>query len=121
MRVQLIGLDYPGCEEDLSPESLPVVIGHDRDAGICLNDHSISNRHSQIDLVDGNLMVRDLGSVHGTFVNGVRVVQSLLRPGDVLALGLLTFLVQNGDEDRSSPNLPVADATATARHSLVTI
>jgi pSer/pThr/pTyr-binding forkhead associated (FHA) protein len=44
--------------------------------------------------VDDVLMVRDLGSKHGTFVNGRSVLEAELRPGDLLNIGITRFLVE---------------------------
>ena len=81
-----------------------MVIGHDADAGIRLNDPSVADCHCQIDVVDNHLTVRDLGTVHGTFVNGIRVAESILNPGDKLAIGLMTFLVGSVEEAETGPD-----------------
>jgi pSer/pThr/pTyr-binding forkhead associated (FHA) protein len=94
MPASLISLDYhvPRCDTTLA--DFPVVFGSGMDVQIRLADQSISPHHCEIDLTKGGLVVRDLGSVHGTFVNGTRIRESALLPGDELALGMLTFLVQ---------------------------
>jgi pSer/pThr/pTyr-binding forkhead associated (FHA) protein len=38
------------------------------------------------------LLVRDLGSKHGTFVNDGQVTESVLKPGDKLNIGLTTLV-----------------------------
>lgn len=48
----------------------------------------VSRPHCQIiPAPEGGWLVRDLASLNGTFVNGSRVLRSLLRPGDLLGLG----------------------------------
>ena len=49
---------------------------------------------SEIDEIAGTLVVRDLGSTHGTFVNGLEVTEAHLMPGDKLTIGLSNFLTQ---------------------------
>jgi pSer/pThr/pTyr-binding forkhead associated (FHA) protein len=44
-------------------------------------------------VVDGLIYVRDLGSKHGTFVNGARVREAILYPGDHLQIGLFDFVL----------------------------
>jgi pSer/pThr/pTyr-binding forkhead associated (FHA) protein len=60
-------------------------------------------------LADDRLVVTDLGSVHGTFVNGSRITESILSAGDELGIGMMTFLVQVEQEleviQRSSPKV----------------
>ena len=65
---------------------LPLVIGRGPDAGIRLNDRTVSHWHCRIDQIDGKLVVCDLGTVHGTFVNGTRINESPLMPGDILSV-----------------------------------
>jgi pSer/pThr/pTyr-binding forkhead associated (FHA) protein len=94
MEAKLISLDYrvPQCDTRLNGS--PVVIGHAADAGIQLDDLSVSEHHCQIEAEGDHFLVRDLGSVHGTYVNGARVSQSPLRPGDELSVGMMTFLLR---------------------------
>jgi pSer/pThr/pTyr-binding forkhead associated (FHA) protein len=88
----LISLDYlvPHC--DTSLEAFPAVIGHAKDADIRLDDYSVAEYHCRIDSAGDELVVSDLGTVHGTFVNNARVTEAVLRHGDELAIGLTTFL-----------------------------
>jgi predicted component of type VI protein secretion system len=73
-------------------------IGRDPNSDITINDAQISRRHAQI-AVRGNVVVlEDLGSTNGTFVNGMRLTTSqALSNGDVIGLGdvvALTFYGQ---------------------------
>jgi pSer/pThr/pTyr-binding forkhead associated (FHA) protein len=94
MIAQLISLRYqvPNCDTSLG--EFPVVIGFAHDAEIRLEDHSVSKYHCQIDFINGELVVQDLESLHGTYVNSCRVDRATLNHGDELAVGLMTFLVQ---------------------------
>ena len=46
------------------------------------------------DQIGGEMVVRDLGSVHGTFVNGTRISESPLMTDDILSVGMLSFFSQ---------------------------
>jgi pSer/pThr/pTyr-binding forkhead associated (FHA) protein len=92
MVAMLIGVDSPLADQRFVLERLPVVVGRSADAGIRLEDGTVSRRHCRIDEEGGTLVVRDLGSTNGTLVNGVAVQHSPLRPGDRLTLGRLSFL-----------------------------
>ena len=74
-------------------EKLPMTLGRCDSATICLNDRWVSRLHCEIDLVDGSLIVRDLGSKHGTILNGTHTKQAQLLPGDRLSVGMVTFEV----------------------------
>lgn len=69
---------------------LPCVIGR-KDCDIVIGDALISRRHARIDLVGDELVIEDLGSTNGTFVNGSEVKRSVLKPMDVFALGETTL------------------------------
>ncbi len=77
---------------DLSVHVFPLVIGRSPDAGITLDDRWVSRRHCLIEVQSGQLLVRDLGSKHGTFVNDGQVTESVLKPGDKLNIGLTTLV-----------------------------
>ncbi len=61
-------------------------IGRKNDNHLIIDNPTISRNHAQIRNINGNFMVFDLNSTSGTFVNGVRVHQTLLRSGDVISL-----------------------------------
>jgi len=64
---------------------------------IVLRDSRVSRRHCVIEVDDGRVVVRDLSSTNGTFLNGSRVVAAELRVGAVVAVGRsqLRFVAQN--------------------------
>jgi hypothetical protein len=62
-------------------------------------DELISRRHAKIERQGGELVLTDMGSTNGTFVNGVRVRAShTLQPGDLIQLGdsALTVSAEGG-------------------------
>ncbi|OWK37821.1 ABC transporter ATP-binding protein [Fimbriiglobus ruber] len=67
-----------------------MLIGRDADAHIPLVHPQVSRRHAIIDrLADGRVVLRDLGSANGTFVNGARLTTRPvpLKPGDQINIG----------------------------------
>src|SRR5690606_23896363 len=65
-----------------------VVIGRAETADIALpEDSQLSSRHCVIECTYSAAYVRDQQSTNGTWVNGVRVRQAILRQGDQLRLG----------------------------------
>ena len=67
--------------------SNPVVsIGRDPGNLLVLGDMRISRSHAQLRLVQGQYVLFDLQSTGGTMINGRRVVQQALAPGDVISL-----------------------------------
>jgi pSer/pThr/pTyr-binding forkhead associated (FHA) protein len=65
-----------------------VLIGRSRDCDVTLDDPNASRRHAELRQEDGRWVVTDLGSTNGIKVNGRRVEEAVLQPGDELALGL---------------------------------
>jgi FHA domain len=71
-------------------------VGRSEDAGLFLGDVSVSRRHATFEVADGVLSVQDLGSLNGTYVNGSRVEQAELSPGDEVWIGKFHFIVAVG-------------------------
>lgn len=64
-----------------------VVVGRARDCDLILPDVLLSRRHAELVRSDAGWLLRDLGSLNGTKLNGVRVQRDqLLRDGDVLEI-----------------------------------
>jgi pSer/pThr/pTyr-binding forkhead associated (FHA) protein len=72
---------------------LPAVIGRSREAQVRVSDPWVSRRHCEIDRAEETLVVRDLGSKHGTFVNGERTGVAYLLPGDRLTIGATSLRI----------------------------
>lgn len=63
-------------------------IGRDAGNQIVLNDTLVSRNHAQLTILDnGQVMIKDLGSSNGTFVNGNRITESYLNHGDIVKCG----------------------------------
>lgn len=74
---------------------LPTVIGRSREADLTVAHPMISRRHCELFEVDGFVMIKDLGSLNGTYVHGKRIAQEvLLRPNDEFTIGPLTFRIE---------------------------
>ncbi|MGD0877295.1 MAG: FhaA domain-containing protein [Anaerolineales bacterium] len=61
-------------------------IGRRLDNHVIIDDPRVSRAHAQLRMVKGRFVLFDLNSSGGTFVNGERIVQSVLYPGDVISL-----------------------------------
>ncbi len=57
-------------------------------------DTSASRRHAVFVTSPSAVLVRDLGSTNGTIVNGARVQEMTLRPGDTVKIGQTTFRLE---------------------------
>ena len=69
-----------------------MTLGRDPACDHVLDYPMISSRHAKLLHKDGRVLVEDLGSVNGTFVNGQRIAaQAEVKTGDVIGLGSYTF------------------------------
>jgi adenylate cyclase len=62
-------------------------------------DRIVSKEHCHIDVVDGKYVLKDLGSLNGTYVNGERVQERVLSNGDEVTLGSTRILFHSDDEE----------------------
>jgi pSer/pThr/pTyr-binding forkhead associated (FHA) protein len=69
--------------------------GRHPDSDIFLDDITVSRRHAVFERREGGYVLRDVGSLNGTYVNRERVDERPLRSGDELQIGryVLTFLL----------------------------
>ncbi|MCP4155675.1 MAG: GGDEF domain-containing protein [bacterium] len=68
-----------------------IIIGRDTGCAIRLKDEKISKNHCRIDIVRDldveHVMIKDLGSTNGTYINGEIVQQAILKSGDKITIG----------------------------------
>ena len=94
LAAKLIATDSLVSSREIALTEFPLRLGRGPEADVQVGDRWVSREHCEIDCVDDVLMVRDLGSKHGTFVNGRSVLEAELRPGDLLNIGITRFLVE---------------------------
>ncbi len=64
-----------------------VTAGRHPDSDIFLDDVTVSRRHAEFRRRDGHYVVRDVGSLNGTYVNRDRVDEVAIRTGDEIQIG----------------------------------
>jgi hypothetical protein len=74
------------------PEHL--AIGRGSTSDLVLDDAFVSGRHASVEYEREGLVLSDLGSTNGTFVNGRRVTRATVRPGDELTIGTSRLRVE---------------------------
>jgi pSer/pThr/pTyr-binding forkhead associated (FHA) protein len=88
VKLVVVGGDVKTTEIKLK---LPSTIGRGRGTTIVLPHPLVSRQHCELFEAAGQLMVKDLGSLNGTFVNNERVTESPLAPDELLTVGTVTF------------------------------
>ena len=113
------GLDQQGV---IPLEDQEIVIGRDPSCDLVLDPECpASRRHASIYPGEGGWHIRDLGSSNGTSLNGTKVEDRLLAPGDQVSLATLKFVYEDDfdDAEPASAQKPVA-AVAPTRTRAVT-
>jgi predicted component of type VI protein secretion system len=83
-----------------------LLIGRHPECDIQIDSRKISRRHCCIAQVDDHLVVRDLDSTNGIRINGVRVTEGRLNPGDELTIGSHRYEVTWEEVAPASPPIP---------------
>lgn len=87
------------------------VIGRDPGCDIVVTGAHVSRRHAELSLRSGQLWVKDLGSSNGSFVNGKRNDEGVLKNGDEVKFDAMTFKVVGPAGSSSGESFDEADMT----------
>ncbi len=94
-KLRIVGGGERDKELDLQ---LPATIGRGKDNGITLVEPLVSRKHCEIYEKQDQLVVRDLGSLNGTYIGSQKIEKDrLLRPGELLTIGTVTFRAIYGE------------------------
>lgn len=101
-----------GSEGSLYPLINFMNIGSDKDCQLTISDDSISERHCRIEMRDDKILIKDMRSKSGTFVNECQIIESYLKVGDNLRLGDREFtLIDKTNENNKSQMLQSKNQT----------
>ena len=78
--------------------SRPVTIGRAPDNDLAVDNLAVSNYHAKIYYEGGRMVVEDLDSLNGTFVNDLRVERATLHDGDKVHVGKHTIKVDTSGD-----------------------
>src|SRR5207248_3941420 len=92
---------YQGGEYPL-PGEKEIVIGRGGELDIVLVEDMVSRKHAKITTQGGKIVIQDLGSTNGTFVNGEKIKRARLKEGDRVLIGTSILKVIAG-EGQSQP------------------
>jgi hypothetical protein len=89
-----------------------IVVGRSSDLDMVLVEEMVSRKHARIAYENDEIVIEDLGSTNGTFVNGEKIKQTNLKEGDRVLIGtsILKVVVQDSGPDQARPNLEVVAA-----------
>ena len=84
--LRFISGKYQGGEYPL-PSEKEIVIGRGGELDIVLVEDMVSRKHAKITTQQGKIVIQDLGSTNGTFVNGEKIKRAKLKEGDRVLIG----------------------------------
>jgi pSer/pThr/pTyr-binding forkhead associated (FHA) protein len=105
-RLVLLSEGFAGRTYDLKTET--TTVGRVSDNAFEIPEASVSSHHAELVLQGNDVLVRDLNSTNGTFINGERVAEAILKPGQVLRFGTIELKLDTGDSPIKSSSAPAA-------------
>ena len=93
----------------------PISIGGASSNHVVLPDRTVSQHHCRVEPSEGDVVLRDLGSTNGTWLDGARVGRQSLRSGSVIRLGrTILRVVRRASEPAQDDGLVVASVQMLA-------
>jgi hypothetical protein len=71
-------------------------IGRVEDNMFQIAEPSVSSHHCEVLLRGSDVVIKDLNSTNGTFINGEQITESVLKPGQTLRLGQIELKLETG-------------------------
>src|SRR2546428_12366477 len=81
-------------------------LGRVEDNTFQITEPSVSSHHCEVLLRGADVVVRDLNSTNGTYINGEKITESPLKPGQVLRLGQIEMRLET-DAPPTSTKKPI--------------
>ena len=70
-------------------------IGRVEDNTFAITEPSVSSHHCEVLLRGEEVLVKDLGSTNGTFINGQKIAEGVLKPGQILRVGQIEVRLES--------------------------
>lgn len=96
-----------GRSYDLATER--TTVGRVEDNAFQIEEPSVSSRHCEILLRGSDIVIKDLNSTNGTFINGEKISEGVLKPGQTLRLGNVELKL----DTPGAPAVPASTPPAT--------
>jgi len=116
-KLVILNQGMTGRTFDLNAER--TTVGRVEENTFQIADPSVSSRHAEILLRGTELLVRDLNSTNGTFINGDKITEAVLKPSQILRVGQVELKIDDGQPlvasapTPASAPVPAAVATKT--------
>jgi hypothetical protein len=91
-KLVVLSVGMTGRTQELKADK--TTIGRVEDNDFQIAEPSVSSHHCEILLRGKDVVVRDLNSTNGTFINGEKVAESAIKPGQILRLGQIEMRLE---------------------------
>jgi pSer/pThr/pTyr-binding forkhead associated (FHA) protein len=93
-RLVLLSEGFNGRTYELKVDK--TTVGRVSDNAFEIPEASVSSHHAEILLRGSDVVVRDLGSTNGTYINGEKITEAVLKPGQTLRFGTVELRLDTG-------------------------
>lgn len=105
-RLVVLSEGLTGRSHELKAER--TTVGRVEDNTFQIPDSSVSSHHAEIILKGNEVVIKDLNSTNGTFINGQQITEATLKPSQILRLGQVEVRLEG---DSPAPKKQVLDHT----------
>jgi hypothetical protein len=118
-KLVLLTEGFTGRTYELSVEK--TTVGRVEDNAFQIAEPSVSSHHAEIVLRGNDVVIKDLNSTNGTYINGEKITESVLKPGQTLKLGSVEMRLEGKDgagapaPGAKPPQAPKKDASGQTR------
>jgi pSer/pThr/pTyr-binding forkhead associated (FHA) protein len=81
-------------------------VGRVEDNIFQISDGSVSSHHAEIVLNGADILIRDLNSTNGSFINNDKITEKILKPGETLRFGQVELKIDDGKPVTAPPPAP---------------
>jgi len=94
-KLVLLSEGFAGRTYELNVEK--TTVGRVEDNAFQIAEPSVSSHHAEIILRGSDVVIKDLNSTNGTFINGEKVTETVLKPGQTLRFGTVELRLEGKD------------------------
>jgi len=110
-KLVILNQGMTGRSHDLKVDT--TTIGRVDDNTFPISEASVSSHHCEVLLRGAEVLVRDLNSTNGTYINGEKITESVLKPGQTLRLGQIELRLEAEGSSTSGTQAPPARTPAS--------
>lgn len=115
MDINLVTFSKSGARKEFPIESRKIIIGRKTDADLRIPLNEVSREHCELEVLPNKVVLRDLNSSNGTYVNEQKIAEANLKAGDEIIVGPIIFTVQiDGIPEEIVPPMSHKAAAASA-------